>query len=85
MGTHMKTTIDIADSLLDRAKAIAHRDKTTLRALVEQGLDTVMQQRARPPKNKFKMITCPGGAPAKEFQNAPWDRMRDEIYRGRGT
>jgi len=81
----MKTTIDIADSLLTRAKEIAHRDKTTLRALVEQGLDTVMQQRAQPKKNKFKMITFNGGTPTKEFQNVPWDQIRDEIYRGRGT
>jgi hypothetical protein len=81
----MKTTIDIADSLLTRAKEIAHRDKTTLRALVEQGLDVVMQQRVRPPKSKFKMITFNGGTPTKEFQNAPWDQIRDEIYRGRGT
>jgi len=34
----MKTTIDIADPLLDEARKLAAREGTTLRALVERGL-----------------------------------------------
>ena len=38
MVTHMKTTVDIADSLFEAARRAAARERTTLRALIEEGL-----------------------------------------------
>ena len=53
----MKTTIEIADDLIQRAKVIQKRDAVTLRALVEDGLRLVLEQHARPPKpNKFEPV-----------------------------
>ena len=45
MGTHMKTTIDIADGLLTEARAHAQREGLTLRAVIEEGLRRVLKDR----------------------------------------
>jgi hypothetical protein len=85
MRGYMKTTLDIADDLLARAKETARREKTTLRALVEEGLEHVLRQRQSPGKSKMKFITVTGNGLTPEFQNATWEQIRDEIYRGRGA
>ncbi len=43
MGRHMKTTIEISDPLFAKAKALAQKENTTLRSLVEQGLLQVLR------------------------------------------
>ena len=40
----MRTTIDLADSLLARVKRLMAKRKTTLRALVEEGLHRVLEE-----------------------------------------
>jgi len=41
----MKTTLEIPDPLLREARKIAVRERTTLRALVEQGLREIVADR----------------------------------------
>lgn len=43
----MKTTLDMDDELLARAKALAARERTTLTALIEEGLRLRLQSRRR--------------------------------------
>jgi hypothetical protein len=47
MVVWMKATIDIAEPMLREAKLIAAREGTTLRALVEEGLRHVLDERER--------------------------------------
>jgi mannose/cellobiose epimerase-like protein (N-acyl-D-glucosamine 2-epimerase family) len=51
----MKTTLDLADPLFHAAKALAAQQKTTLRALVEEGLRLVMEQRKKGAATAFKL------------------------------
>ncbi|MFT3792531.1 MAG: hypothetical protein QM741_16035 [Rudaea sp.] len=61
----MKTTIDIADDLIDRAKLIQKRQAITLRALVEEGLRLVLDKHAKRVKPyKFEPVIV--GAPCHE-------------------
>lgn len=59
----MKTTIEIADDLITRAKLVQQRDSTTLRALVEDGLRIVLDR--RPAKSKYKFVPVVAGEPWK--------------------
>jgi len=55
MVSHMKTTIHIPDSLFDEAKKVAIREKTTLKALVEEGLRKVVLERMGRGQGDFKL------------------------------
>lgn len=71
MGTHMKTTIEITDDLLTRAKRIAQRDGTTLRELVEDGLRRTLQEREQPVKRELKPLPTMGGG----WLLPPYDKL----------
>lgn len=43
----LKTTIDLPDDLLHRAKVVAAQRKTTLKELIQTGLDWVLQSEAQ--------------------------------------
>ena len=55
MGAHMKTTIDLSDALFLTAKQHAQQRKTTLRALVEEGLRQVLSQAQATAPTAFKL------------------------------
>jgi hypothetical protein len=53
----MKTTIDIADDLIDRARVVQKRNDITLRALVEEGLRLVLDKHGKSVKPyKFEPV-----------------------------
>jgi len=81
----MKTTIEIADDLFERAQRLAHREKTTLRALTEEGLRLVLRQKQSTRAKLPPLVTVRGKGLTSEFKNASWEKIRDEIYRGHGS
>lgn len=88
MGTHitgMKTTVDIADALLDEARRLAERQGVTLRALVERGLNRVLADAQEHSAFKLRRASFKGEGLREAFRDAPWDRIRDAVYRDRGA
>jgi hypothetical protein len=86
MGRHiMKTTIEIADDLFKRAQGVARKEKTTFRALTEHGLRLILKEKQNKPKKLPPLVTYGGSGLTDEFKDWNWDKIRDEIYRGRGA
>jgi len=81
MGRHiMKTTIEIADDLFERAQRMAQKEKTTFRSLTEQGLRLVLKERQSSlKKRKWKPITRGGGFVTEDISKMSWERLRDEF------
>jgi len=84
MVTHMKTTIEIADALLERAKRTAAREKTTLRALVEEGLRQVLDEPRRASGFRLRRASFRGNGLRPEAGDGSWERIRSIIYEDRG-
>ncbi len=82
MGTHMKTTVEIADPLLEQAKAEARRRGTTLRLLIEEGLRRVI---AEPASTAYVLPDCSvdGGGPTDLWLSSTWGDKLEIIYEGR--
>lgn len=77
----VKTTLDIQDALLLRAKRLSKRTGKPLRALVEEGLLHVLAEQRSQPK-RYELPDCSVGdvtAP-NPLNSWSWQDLRDEIY-----
>jgi Arc/MetJ family transcription regulator len=80
MVTHMKTTIEIADDLLARARQEARREQKTLREIVDEALRQRLTTRAR---HAFRLRKHPfkGQGQHPTVAEGHWETVRDLIYR----
>jgi Bacterial antitoxin of type II TA system, VapB len=86
MASHMKTTVHIPDALLAEVQALAARENTTFKALVQEGLRDIIAKR-RTAKEPFKLKdgSVGGHGLNPELEGASWETIRDIIYEGRGS
>lgn len=80
----MKTTIDIADPLLRKARKVAAREGVTLKALVERGLRQVVSEPASKKPFRLRDARFKGKGLRPELRGASWEQIRAMIYEGRG-
>lgn len=85
MVNQMKTTIEIADPLLEAARRAAAEDGLTLRALVESGLRAILAERVHRRSTPFELrdASVDGDGLHPELADAGWDTIRAMAYGGR--
>jgi hypothetical protein len=79
MGTHMKTTIEIADDLLDRAKRKAKQENKTLREIIEDALRHQLTSKSTK-SFRLKRHSFKGKGLKSSVIEGKWETIRDRIY-----
>jgi hypothetical protein len=80
----MKTTIDINAELLESARRTAAKERTTVKALVEDGLRRILEDKGSPTSFLLRKATFRGRGLRKELEGKGWAKIRDAAYEGRG-
>jgi Arc/MetJ family transcription regulator len=81
MVAHMKTTIEISDELLTRAKERARRERTTLREVVEAALRERLGAPVDHGSFRLKRHPFKGKGRQPGIAEGDWQSVRDLIYR----
>ena len=84
MVSHMKTTINISDALFEEAKELTKKEKSTLRALIEEGLHRVLSERKIRKKFVLRKSCFHGQGFQSEFEGEDWQKIRSAAYEGHG-
>ena len=80
----MKTTVHIPDSLLEEARNIANQERTTIKALVEEGLRHAIDERKKKCVFRLRKATFKGNGLQPDALAASWEKIREMSYEGRG-
>ncbi|MFP4088577.1 MAG: hypothetical protein ACLFUL_17505 [Desulfobacteraceae bacterium] len=63
---------------------MAHQEKTTLKALMEQGLRKVLDERKRSEGFRLGRASFRETGLQSDFAGASWAKIQEESYEGRG-
>ncbi len=76
----MKTTVEISDALLERARQHGLRTGQTMRALIEEGLRLALL--TEPQGEPYQLPDCAVGEPGgpNPLESLSWQDLRTEIY-----
>jgi hypothetical protein len=81
----MKTIVEIPDAVLKEARRVATQEKTTVRALIVDGLRRVLAERKRKGTFRLRKATFTGSGLHPDLAGAPREKIRDTIYESRGA
>lgn len=81
----MKTTVELSGGLLRDAKRVALKNRTTVRALLEQGLRTVVAEHRRGGGFTLRKASFSGDGLVSGRSLQDWAAIRDLTYSERGA
>lgn len=76
----MKTSVEISESLIPTLRKIMHRDKTTLRALIDQGLREIIKKHKEVRPFRLKKASVKGRGMDPRFEQEDWSKIRAALY-----
>ena len=82
MGTHMKTTVEISDTLYAKARRLAEARGLPFREVLETALHEHVERTKQPPQAPFKLERKPfhGQGLQPGIREGDWDQIMELIY-----
>jgi len=84
MVRYMKTTVEIPNSLLEEARRLASKERTTVKALIQEALRRLIAERKKKGSFRLRRATFKGNGLQPYIADTSWERIRDIVYEGRG-
>jgi hypothetical protein len=76
----MRTTVDINDALLKRIKVLLAKRQTSMRSLIEEGLQRILDDDRSEGKFELEDQSIDGDGLAPGISSLAWDEIRPLIY-----
>lgn len=79
----MKTTIELADDLAQRARLLAQRRGVTLRTIIEDAIRLSLAEEDRRGQYTLPDKSVDGNGLQTEFRGKSWSDIREAAYEGK--